>query len=361
MLKNGRINQFQLWLLIINYLIGSALIFVPGMVTSQSKQDSWISLLAAIGLGSLLLLILVMIANRFPNQTLVEISQTLFGKVFGTIIALIYATYFILLSGILLRELGDMITTTVLKETPIIAFIAMIGILVFFATKQGLETIGRINEIISLLAVGSVWLTISLVIPLMKLERLSPILTHGLKPIIKGSFTALSFTYLEMTVFLMILPFLNIRKHLTRIVISGGLVAGFSLFAIVVSTILVLNVRPTELSIFAPLNMARLINIGGFLTRIESFIILAYIITIFIKLVITFYAGVLSLTQIFKLTDYQPIVIPLLIITIALSTSMIESITDFIDFITTTWFAYMLALGFILPLIMLGASYFKRK
>ncbi len=97
------------------------------------------------------------------------------------------------------------------------------------------------------------WLTFFLVIPRMEWNNLLPVFSIGIKPILKGSLIIQGLTYAEMAVFLMIMPFLNQRKHLTKIMVSGGIVAGFSLLVIFLSSILVLGAHVAGISIFPPL------------------------------------------------------------------------------------------------------------
>lgn len=361
MLENGVINRFQLWLLEVNFTIGSALLIIPSTIVAKSKQDGWISMFLGILLAIGLTYIMVSLAEKFPNQTLVGITETLLGTMLGKGIGLLYAWFFLHLSALVMRNATDFITTAIFPETPMILFSIMAGVLLYIVINQGIEGIGRSNEFFSLFTSGGFWITLFLLIPEMNFKNVYPIFAEGFKPVLRGTVPTIGFPFAETIAFLMFLPFVNQRKRIKSVFISGVVVGGLSLFFVVLGTILVLNVRPTEMSLFATFNMARLIDVGRFLTRVEAVIALSYMLTIFIKMTISFYAGILVIAQVFHLSDYRPIAMPLVFIVVALSVILNKNIVETFEFATTTWTPYALMFGFVIPSILLAISYFKQK
>lgn len=360
MLESGVINRFQLWLLIVNFTVGSALLLIPSAVAVEAKQDAWFAMLLATVTGMFLTFIMVTLANFFPDLTLVAIAQKLLGKPIGKLIGLLYAWFSLHLCALVIRNAVDFIKSVVMPETPMLTFILMAAFLTFLTVFHGLETIARSNQLFSPFAMIGFWLTVFLIMPLMKGENIQPFFAEGVKPVLRGAFPVLGFPFAELVVFLMILPFINNRKRLKLVFISGTLVGGFSLTVITLACILVLGVTPTALSIFAPFNVARLINIGDFLTRIETIIALAFLIGIYAKIIVTFYAGTLAVTQVFNLSDYRPVIIPLLIITATLSLILDRNIVEEFNFAATTWAPYGLLFGFVIPLFLLVISFMKK-
>ncbi len=360
MIENGVINRYQLWLLVINFHLGSALLFFPGKIAAESKQNGWIAILLVTLIGSLLILLTVTLVSRNNNQTIVKISESLLGKPIGFLVGLFYAWFYIHLTAILLREIEEMIISTILNETPEIVIYIMITSLVFWVTYHGIEIIARTTEIFAPIAFLGLLLTVILVIPLMQLENLLPIMAEGIKPIIKGSYDVLGFTFAEISIFFMIIPFVNNHKILLKTTISAGIVAGLLLTVMVVVSIMVLGVNTTAMSIFAPLNVARLIDIGHFLQRIELLMYSTYLVTMLVKLTLSFYAGVIAMAQTFHLSDYRANITPLIIIVITLSPALGESIIEFFD-ASRFWTPYTLVLSLVIPLLLLGISYMKGK
>lgn len=358
--NNVFINKLQLCLLVMNFTIGSALLLIPPAIVSQSKQDAWISMLFAILIGSIIIILLGTLALKHPDKTLIQISETLLGKYVGKLIGLLYAWFYLHLAALVIRNLVDFLEVFMI-DTPVEAFNIMIGLLMFFAIKYGLEVIARSNEVYTLLAFGGILFTFILVIPLMDINNIKPILAEGFKPVISGSLPAIGFPYAELVVFSMILPSVNNKQNLRKVFILGGVLGGIVLFFSILSSLLVLGEAATSISIYPTYNMARLINIGEFLTRVEAFISLSFFIIVFVKIIITFYASILAISQVFNLSDYRPLTVPYLVIVLALSVILNENIVEVITFASTTWTPYAMVFGFVIPLFLLLLTYIKNR
>lgn len=361
MIENGIINRLQFWFLTANFTVGSALLLIPTGIISQAKQDAWIAMLLAIVLGAGIQYIMISLATLYPDKSLIRIIEYLLGKPLGKMIGILYAWFFLHLSALVIRNAVDLIKAVIMPETPMLPLSLMAGILIYIAIYHGIEAVGRSNELFTPVAIIGFWLTILLVAPLMKGENIQPILAEGLAPVIKGAYPMLGFPYAELIVFLMFIPFLNSKKEIKKIFITAGMVGGFSLLVGTLSSVLVLDANLAGITLYSTYSMARLINIADFLTRLESVISLSILVTIFAKIEVSFYGGILALAQVFNLPDYRTIIAPLVIIVVTLSIILDESIIEEQVFAITTWTPYGLLFGFVIPLILLILSWFRKK
>lgn len=360
-MHHGTINSFQFLLLIINYLIGSAIVFSPTIVITEAKQDGWISFIVATIIGFLIIYVNAKLFKHYPRQGITKICENILSKPIGRIFGFAYTWFFLFLTAILLREIGSMITVTILPGTPFIAINIIFSILIFYAAYQGIQVIGRSNEIFSILAFIGFWITIFLVIPLMEFDRILPILDEGFSPVSKGAFLLLGFTYSEIITLFMILPYVETKKGTTKIFMVGSAIASFTLTITTLTLIFVLGIQEVVLTNQSPIILARFINIGDFLTRVETLILISYIITVFVKLLVTFFATLVSASQVFTIKDYRNIILPLSLIILSLSVLFIEGATEFGEFVSTTWTPYALLFGLVIPLILLCISYIKNR
>ncbi len=359
MIENGEINRFQFFLLVVNFTIGSALLIIPSSVISEAKQDAWISILLTILIGVFLQYVMITLATKYPSKTLIDIIELLLGKIFGKIIGLLYVWFFFHLASLVLRNIIDFIIITLITETPIVVLSIAIGISLFYYIKYGLEVIARSNELYSFGILIAIILTMLLVSPLMEGKNILPVLENGIKPILRGTLPIIGFPYAELVVFLMIVPYINNKKNLKKIFISAGATGGLVLFIVTLTSILVLNPLEPQSNIYATYNVARLINIGDFITRMETLIGLTFIVIASIKLVISYYSGILALSQITRISDYRPLLFPTLIIIITLSINLNKNIVEELFVAYYVWTPYALIFGFLIPLILLFLSYFK--
>ena len=99
--------------------------------------------------------------------------------------------------------------------------------------------------------------------------------------------------------------------------------------------------------------VARIINVGEFITRMEILIALLLLFNEFVKICIMYYTTVLSIAQFFKLRSYKPLVIPVGIISIVLSIIMFDSPAEHANFAATIYVIYVIPVIIIFPIISL--------
>jgi len=359
-IENGIISRYQLWFLVTNFILGGSILILPSSIVTVARQDAWISFILATMIGILFSYILIRLSKRFPNMTIIDISEHLLGKKIGKVIGILYAWFFLHLSVLLISDAANYIGITALRNTPKIVIVILSTLLIYMVIHYGLEVLARSNSFFSYIAAFGFWFSIIFSIPYMDPKKLTPILSEGFMPSIRGAYPVTGFPFAELVVFMMILPFVNKKKHITKVFISGVLVGSFTLIVSIIATILVLNVRPVEMSLFAPFNMVRIINIGEFLTRLEAIISISYMLTVLTKMLVSFYGSIMAIGQVFELTDVRPLIIPLIIITASLHFILNRGIVELIEVAATTWTPYSLFMGVVIPILFLILSYFRK-
>lgn len=131
------------------------------------------------------------------------------GKWLGRIVSYSYFIYLLIFSAFLLREIGDFLTTQILPNTPIQFIHIIFFSIVIMATRLGLETFVRANEILFPWIIGLFLILVLSDTPQIRIENIQPILENGIKPVLKGVYPTLGLPYLELNVFLMIFPYMN--------------------------------------------------------------------------------------------------------------------------------------------------------
>lgn len=275
MLENGQIGVRQFTVLVMIFTIGSSILVAPSGLAAEAKQDAWIASLLGVGISMLFVWLYVSLGKRFPDMTLAEYSEHLLGKWLGKAVSLLFVSYFFILAGFLLREIGDFVTTQIMPETPI-QFIEIIFLLiVLMATRLGLEPLTRASEIFfPWVIVLLLFLVVSLT-PEIKVERMEPILEHGVKPVLRATFPYLGLPFMELVVFLMIFPYVNQTKQAGKAFFLGTLTGGIVLSLITALTVFVLGSDLAARQIYPSYVLAKKVNIADFLQRVEALIVTA--------------------------------------------------------------------------------------
>ncbi|MGM0879101.1 MAG: GerAB/ArcD/ProY family transporter [Bacillota bacterium] len=362
MLENGKIGGRQFTILVFMFTTGSSLLLAPSMLASEAKQDAWLAAIVGVVVGLLLTWLYQTLGKLYSNMTLIEYSEKILGKWIGKAISLLFFTFPFLLAALVLRNIGDFITTQIMPETPIQFIHIMFLIIVMMGTRLGLETLARSGEILFPWSIVLFLLLVIFISPQIELEKIQPILEEGMKPVLRSALPFIEFPFMELVIFLMIFPYVNKPKEAGKAFFTGTWMGGVVLILLTALSILVMDADQTTRNLYPSYSLAKKINIGNFLQRIEAIVAIMWFIAIFFKLTICFYVSTLSLAQILKLKEYRMLVFPLGMILNVLSLVVSPNIVYNITLTFNHWgLPYGFTYGLFLPLLLLGVAAFRKK
>ncbi|HHY35975.1 MAG TPA: endospore germination permease [Firmicutes bacterium] len=356
-IEGGKISGSQLLALLVLTRLVPVTIEFPLVTGIKSPQDAWISSLVGTVLSILPVLLMVRLSLKYPGKTIIEYSQLLLGKFFGKIAGFVLVWYWLSIAATMLRSVGDAYTTAIMPETPILAFILVVGFLSANAARSGLEVVGRLGEVNMLVVILSVLLTLSLPYKVMNFENLLPVLSKGIRPIMLPTGTAISF-FVEFIILGMVAPYLNNPQTLTKSSLGAIAISGFMMTAFTVVLIAVFG--PTVSSLMLPaFSLARMISIGEFLERLEVIPMSAWTITVAITLAFFLWASAVATAQLLSLKRFQSLVYPLAAISVAFSILFFESFFDLELYFKKIWVPYSLTVTLGISIILYLASFIR--
>jgi spore germination protein KB len=360
-IEKGRIGVHQFTILTILFTIGSSILIAPSGLALEAKQDAWIA--SAVGLlGGIVMVILYnCITFRFPRTTLVKYSQDVLGKWLGSLVAFLYFGYFFILSALVLRNIGDFMTTQVLPNTPVqYIHIVFLGVIIM-GLRNGLETFTRTAEIFLPWVIFFFLIMVLLLPPKFQVGHLLPIFGSGIKPIVRASIPVFSTPYMELVVFLMFFPYVNNSPKARKAFLVGTFIGGVMLITISLLSILVLGADLTARHMYPSYSLAKKISIGSFLERLEVIMAGIWFITIYFKLAICFYASTMTFAELFKLKEARSLYLPFGIILIVLSIIVYPDAAYYIYFGSKIDFPYSLPFAILFPLFILVVAIIRKK
>lgn len=360
MCEHGKISYKQLTYIIILSRLMMSLTFVPFFDAPPGNQDMWISSLLSFFFQFVLFMPLIYLCDHYKNLNLIQISEKTLGT-FGKIIGILYIWFFIHIDAIHIRQFGEYLTSVPYPETPITVFIISLMCFGVHTVGHGIETIGRITEIVFPLILFFVILILALVTNKVELANLLPIMEKGFLEICKGAFIIASRTT-EILFLPMLYPFIsnaNIKySKKSSFWVSTLLSISFSIIYIFI--ISVLGIKQAKNRVFPFSSIVRAISLADFIERIDAVFMGIWVLGMYVKIAIFFYLAVLGISQIFNLSDFRPIIIPVGTIIISLSILQSESIIalyEFMSYKIYTW--YVLFFITFLPIIMIIISKLK--
>ncbi|RXZ80057.1 hypothetical protein EBB07_20130 [Paenibacillaceae bacterium] len=348
---NETISTKQLAVLVIYFIIGDMLLILPTLTVAAAKQDAWLSGWIGFIIGWPVAWFLFRFSRLFPKLSLIQYNRKLLGRWLGGLVALFYLYYFLTNVSILIREVGDFITTQILTETPLLVVHLLMIIILVWGVKSGLETIARTAETFFPWSMLLFVLVAVLLLPQMQLDRLKPIMGEGLRAIMSASMYSSTFTFYELTAFLMIFPHVAYQKNTEKDYLIGAFLGGMAICSIILLTLVVVgsNVIPTHL--YATYAAAQRINIGNFIQRVEAIIAINWIVSTYFKCILNFYALLLGITHAFKLQDYRTLAVPVGLIIFGLAFTVTPN-TVYFNYIVTYYVYWDVTCAFIIPLLL---------
>lgn len=273
------------------------------------------------------------------------------------VIGLLYIVYFHYIAARNVRDFGDLMVSSTLQKTPLLAVNLLLVLLICYVVHLGIEVLGRTVEvfIIILFMLGLVGNFVLLVSGNVDINNLRPILEHGWKPIVKTVFLETTFLpYGEMIVFAMLLPYLNRAELAKKVWLFALFSSGLILCWTSTMNIAVLGVDTADSATFPTLATISRVNLFEFIQRLDAIVVFTMLITVFFKASIFLYGGVIGIADLFHLKNHRQIILPSGLIIIYLSMEMASSFPEHLEiaYEVLRYFVHF-PIMFIIPLCML--------
>ncbi|MEC0208364.1 GerAB/ArcD/ProY family transporter [Paenibacillus ehimensis] len=359
MFDNEKIDAYQFTLLVILFVVGDALLYVPSWLASSAKQDAWLAAGFGCVEGLAIAWLYTALAKRYFPSTLIEICRSVFGRWAGTAAACLFVSFILVDISIMLHEIGDFITTQMIPETPIEVVILLFTGVIVLGVRLGAVTLVRSSELAFPSFMLLYLLLILFISPQIKLEHAQPVLSEGLKPVIEGNLRFFG-NLEESVILLMLFPFARSAVRGAKAYATGLTIGTILLTLFSTVSILVMGSDITALLAYPSYVLAQKVSVGKFFERIEAIMAFLWFITVFVKISVCYYAASYGIAQIAKLPKYHTVTLPLAMISIVLALVFVPNRPYFDHFATKFWTPYTLTFGLFLPLLMLGAAWLRQ-
>lgn len=307
-----KVSARQFGILVILFSIGTTILIIPAGLAEEVHQDAWIASIVGVGLGMLLVILFNALGSLYPSKSLVEVMSILLGSWVGKAIGLTFVFFTLMTASELIYFTGNFLTTMIMPETPIEVINIILACIVVMGAKLGIETLVRAAELLFPLFVILFLVLVIFISPQINMQNIKPIMEADVTSIFAASLYFASTFAFTPIVLLMIFPVsVNRLKEGRGAFYKGVLIGGIALIIIILLCILVLGENTTARQTYPSYMLAKKINVGNFLQRIEIVMAGMWFISIYFKMSCYFYAANKGLAQIFNIKDYRILVYPL--------------------------------------------------
>lgn len=355
-IEKGVLSSSQLMFLVAGFIQGSVLLVA--FTNTITKQYTWQVVLSGLAVSFPVVLTNMMLAKRFPDKNLIQITDIIYGRYLGKLISFLYIWFFFAVASFMLGFVGDIFKNYIMPETPKLVFCVMFALVCAWVVRYGIEVLARTSVLFVMIAIIEILITYVLLLKDMKITNFLPFFELPLKSFIQGTNIMVAIPYLEIMVFLMVTPYVNKAKEVKKSVILGLLIGAACLLLVTVRNTAVLGITSTIMT-SPSIEAVRLIDIGDIITRLEMLVMITLLVTLYMKISVLYYATALAIAQLFKLRSYKPLVFPIGCMIISFAMLAYDSMMENADVGAKIAPVYTLAFEF-LPLLSLAIAIIRK-
>jgi len=336
----------------------TAFLGLPGEAIETSGELGWLSVLVS-GLGTMVMLfLLIYVFQRLPGD-LVSVSGHLLGKVGAYAISAYYIIMFLGLATLWTRQFAE---NTLLAALPSMNFqlsVSWYGLGAVFLVYWGIETIARTAYVVLPFIVIGTLLVLGLLEPLYKPNYLFPWLGAGLTGTLLKGGILVGANAGSLLLAVLAESFQSPRVLKTAAVFGlGGSVLLKSLSVLVFTMVFGVPVALEKTLPF--FDMSRLVYLTRYVQRIESIFIVLWVMVGILGIAVTLYMGLYLIARLVNLPAIRPLV-PTAAILVAQLAMLPPDISTVLEWQTILIRGYCPIGIYVIPLLLFAATRLKEK
>jgi spore germination protein KB len=293
--------------IVVLFLLGSAMIFGLG---GRAHNDLWLAHLLGIVLAMPMVSLYARFRSILPKENLYVGLDTLFGTRVSRLLAFLYAFSAWRLGCLVAKDVATFVDIVALDFTPQPVFMLFLAILALWATKEGLETLGRWSVVALKAILFAGVLTLLLLTTTVDPQQFLPVLYNGWMPVLTGSLELLDFPFLEIAFLIWAFEALSSKTSPYKILIPGFIIAALALAATSSMAMAVIGPDKYESSYFPVYLAVSRISLFRFLTRLEATVGVIFVLTCFLKVAVCLMVTCKGFAHALGFTDYRFLVTP---------------------------------------------------
>ena len=341
--------------------MGGSVLVTLSTVTAVAKQDSWMSGIAALCYGLVVILIFYYLGECYPETTLIGLSRKIFGKWIGFAVSLGYIALFVFTTSQIIWVTGNYFSRS-MQETPVFVINLLFIAAIVVAVLYGIEVIARASELFIVLVTVLFALTFVLLLTDIKPAYITPVFEGGIGPVLRGSYFLSCISTFTTVSILMIFPrYVTDIKNSKKALLKGFALAGTITTVAIMLSVLVLGSNFTASLSFAGLFLAAQINVGEFFTRMEYMMTVAMLVTRFLIGLVFFYSCITGLSELIGLKNHLPIVLPMGLLILMLSGIVAPNSIYGRYWLTIAYSPFITTFGLIIPVLMMLVHIIRKK
>lgn len=330
------------------FVIGSTL-HTQG--TQPAAQDTWLSVVLALGISIPVMLIYSRILTLYPDMSLYDIFYKLLGRAGGAILTVIFILFFLYIEVLIVQMFVQFNRVNILPNTPYFVLALPICLLGSWLSSLGHIKLGKVAATLIFFIVAALLLTFIASIVAFDFSALSPLLEAEPAVLADSSLSYFSVPFTQTLVFLCFFNNVPDGKMRRRSLVWGIVIGGIFILSSILRSTLVLGGTALSQLYYTSFLSASVIRIDSFIQRIETIVSLAFLITALIKISAYCYAAKEGVIKLFPKLNVSWLVLPTAVL-VAVAAAAILPTTEQSFWWSELMSRYMLIFQVAIPIIL---------
>lgn len=317
MYQEGHIGFSEAATLAFVLLSTKILVIYPSVMVQLGQTAAWFLVLQTAAWAALGFLLVAALMDRFPGRGLAEANAEAGGPVLGSAFNLGLVVWLVLDAALMLRLFSETFVAALLPRTPLSSIMLLALPLAVYAGWVGLESLSRANLVLA--PVLAIILPAVLVFTLTeaRLDLLFPLWGPGPAPLLQFGVTRMG-TMSEVVLLAVYAYALRDRKVLRRAGLCALAISAVALALAVAVYVAVFGPEAGARQPFPFYELSRMVYLGRFVQRVESFFVLFWIIGAGIRLAVFLHAAAVTTAVTLGVPYYRPLLLPLAVLALAI-------------------------------------------
>jgi spore germination protein KB len=283
-------------------------------------QSVWLAYIIAGVFGCILFTLYYRLSQLNEHQGLADIIKNCFGKRFGTFINLILVFYLTFRTMTVGNNMTNMSSDLLMKDAPLRLVTSILLFAASYAIWLGFKTISRAAEIIFPMMLLAIIPFFYAAFSMKGIEYLNifPIFPEGLNDVFPGLLRVSFIPFSETLIFLIFLPYLNVKDHKDFPKVAYGAIAFAAMLLGLVETtnVTILGNNLAHYLKYPFFSAMQLAGIRGVWERLDPLAAVILILSTFFKTTIYYYSTLAMLKSLSPKFNFKILIIACGIFTI---------------------------------------------
>lgn len=313
------ITTFQCIAIVINSTIGISVLALPRVASEKVGSGAVVVTCIAMIIVITSVFLIAKLTKKYPRESIIQYGEKLISKPLGKVIGFSLIIYFLILTGLVMREFGEVMNTTLLQETPMSATILSMLILVAVATRNNHTTIAYLHTFYLMFIVIPILLMVIFALKDIDLRYLKPLLGNdtSLIDFLSGglSVVGLPFIHIGMFIILVIAPYMVEPNKIMKGSMWGIGISAIILLLATGVTMAVFGQEEIKKSLWPMLVLTRMTELPvDMLERLDILFLVVWIVSAFTTILSGYLIVIELSSRLFNLSSHRVLsylVIPL--------------------------------------------------